>query len=109
MRRRLLRTGRADRDLHEATAYLLQEAGEAVALRFLDSVEETFALLEEQPEIGRVYVPDNPRLSEMRAWHVHRFDRYLVFYRILDDEDALRVERVLHGSRDLWKVLGLED
>ena len=107
--RRLLRTERADRDLHEATVYLLEEAGEAVALRFLDLVEETFALIEEQPEIGRVYLAENPRLSDVRAWRVHRFDRYLVFYRILEEEDALRVERVLHGSRNLWKLLSLED
>lgn len=107
MRRGLLRTERADRDLEQTVVYLLEEAGEDAALRFVDAVDETFALLEEQPDIGRVYLPQDPRLQDVRTWRVHRFDRYLVFYRVL--EDVVRVERVLHGSRNLWAVLGLED
>jgi toxin ParE1/3/4 len=107
VRKPLLRTERADQDLREATLYLLEEAGQDVALRFLSAVDETFALLEEQPGIGRGYVPENPELQDFRSWRVHRFERYLVFYREL--EDTVRVERILHGSRNIWSVLGLEE
>jgi len=103
VRKPLRRSELADQDLREATEYLIANAGEPVALRFLDAIDETFVLPEDQPEIGRIYVPENPELHDIRAWQVQRFDRYLVFYRIL--EHFLRVERVLHGSRNTWALL----
>ena len=33
---------------------------------------------------------------------IHR--RYLIFYRELPEEDVVRVERVLHGARDLPRL-----
>ena len=35
------------------------------------------------------------------------FDRYPVFYE--SSEEVVRVIRILHGSRDLWTILGLTD
>jgi toxin ParE1/3/4 len=105
--RRLLRTPRADRDVEEALAYLLREAGQSPARRFLAGLEETYDLVLAHPEAGRLYSSDHPALSELRVFRVRRFDRYLVFYESSDE--VVRVIRVLHGSRDLWTILGLTD
>ena len=106
-RYRLKRSERSDQDLREIVEHLVSEASASVALRFIDALEESYALLQSQPEIGRVYVPAHADLSSVRAWRVHRFERYLVFYEIHDD--AIRVARVLHGSRDIWALLGLDE
>jgi toxin ParE1/3/4 len=105
--RRLLRTPRADRDVAEALAYLLREAGESPARRFLAGLEETYDLVLARPEVGRLYISEAPSLSELRVFRVRRFERYLVFYELSDE--VVRVVRVLHGSRDLWTILGLTD
>ena len=85
--------------------HLLQEAGGSVARRFLAGLEETYALVLAHPEAGRLYIPEHPELSELRVFRVRRFEHYLVFYESSDE--VVRVVRVLHGSRDLWAVLGL--
>ncbi len=91
----------------EAVSYLAEQASQEVALRFVEELEGTFALLSSEPEVGSIYRPNNPELGGVRAWRVHRFERYLIFYRVLDE--ALEIERVLHGSRDIWSLLGLEE
>ena len=105
--KRLVRSERSDDDVREVVQYLLREASASVALRFTDALEESYLLLQSQPEIGRLYAPENPELQGIRSWHVHRFERYLIFYQVLDD--AVRIARVLHGSRDIWTVLGFDD
>jgi toxin ParE1/3/4 len=105
--KRLVRSERSDDDVREVVQYLLREASASVALRFIDALEESYLLLESQPEIGRLYAPENSELRGIRSWRVHRFEHYLVFYQVL--EDVVRIARVLHGSRDLWAVLGFGD
>jgi toxin ParE1/3/4 len=102
-----IRSERSDEDLREIVEYLSLEASASVALHFIDSLEETYQLLQSCPEIGRVYVPAHSELSAVRAWRVHCFERYLLFYEVHDD--AIRIARVLHGSQDLWVLLGLDD
>ena len=106
MKRHVLRTEIAELDMAEAAEFLTEEAGLETALRFLSSLEASFSLLLEHPEMGRVYAAGDTRLSGMRAWRVHHFERYLIFYQV--SESSVTVYRVLHGSRDLWSMLGLE-
>lgn len=105
--KRLVRSERSDDDVREVVEYLLREASASVALRFIEALEESYQLLQSQPEIGRLYAPENSELQGIRSWRVHRFEHYLVFYQVL--EDVVRIARVLHGSRDLWAVLGFGD
>jgi toxin ParE1/3/4 len=105
--KRLVRSERSDDDVREVVQHLLREASASAALRFLDALEESYLLLQSQPEIGRLYAPENSELRGIRSWRVHRFERYLVFYQLL--EDAVRIARVLHGSRDIWTDLGFDD
>jgi plasmid stabilization system protein ParE len=64
----------------EALTHLFQEAGGAVARRFLAGLEQTYALVLAHPEAGRLYLPEHPALSELRVFRVRRFERTLVFY-----------------------------
>ncbi len=105
--KRLVRSERSDEDVREVVEHLVREASVSVALRFIDALEESYLLLQTQPEIGRLYAPESPGLQGIRSWRVHRFEHYLVFYQVL--EDVVRIARVLHGSRDLWAVLGFGD
>ena len=106
MKRRLLRTTLAEGDTSEIANYLADEVGLETALRFLSALEESFEVLLTHAEAGRVYVAGDARLAGLRAWRVHQFERYLIFYK--PSEEAVTIFRVLHGSRDLWAILGLE-
>ncbi len=92
----------ADRDIDGHVAYLAQEAGGAVALRFLDAMERTLTSLVEQPALGSPRLFDEPRLEGMRVLPVAGFRKVLVFY--VTSGDAIEVVRVLHGSRDIPRI-----
>lgn len=99
--RRIIKRPRAYQDLDEQAAYLQRESPR-VAIRFLEAADAAFASLAERPTIGRVYDPDNPRLAGVRTFLISGFP-HLIFYRPLDD--GIEVLRVLHGARDLPRVL----
>lgn len=54
------------------------------------------------PAIGTQRAFRNRRYSSVRMWPIDGFERYLVFYRVLDD--GVEVLRVLHGSRDIERL-----
>jgi len=94
----------ARRDLLEISEYLLIESGsEAVSARFLAAVESTLSLLAEHPLIGTRYVAVPVDLAGLRAFVVSAFPHYMVFY--LPVDKAVDVIRVLHGARDLARLL----
>jgi len=76
------------------------------ALGFFDAVRETFSQLAKNPNIGRIYEIQNPRLQGLRKWKVKRFDKYLIFYQ--HSEEILEVIRLIHGSRDIPSILAEE-
>ena len=67
------------------------------AIRFLDSVEETYDALIEHPEMGHAPIFDF--VEGLETILVRGFKHYHVFYRVLDD--VIRIERVADGRRDL--------
>jgi toxin ParE1/3/4 len=93
----------ADRDIDGQVAYLAQEAGETVALRFLDAMERTFSTLAEQPALGSLRLLDETRLEGTRVLPVAGFRKVLVFY--VTSGDTIEVLRVLHGARDIPPLL----
>ncbi len=97
----------ARRDLIEHYAYLYDNASEAIAERFLSRVEDTLALLLQQPKIGSPLELRHHDLKGLRKWRVKDFDNHLVFYR--QQSDALFVVRVLHAANDWWNLLGFTD
>jgi toxin ParE1/3/4 len=58
------------------------------------------------PEIGAPRQFKNPILAGLRSWRVKGFEDILIFYIV--QPDALHVIRVLHGQRNLKKILERE-
>jgi toxin ParE1/3/4 len=83
--------------------YLLERNLPQVAVRFKDAVRHTVESLRQRPLIGARYRSGNPQLSNLRSWPVAGFEIIRIFY--LVDKDELRVIRVLHGKRDLKRIL----
>ena len=71
--------------------------------RFLFSVEGTLALLAQYPLIGTRVRSARPQLLNLRSYVVQHFSNYMIFY--LPSEEAITVLRVLHGARDLARLL----
>jgi toxin ParE1/3/4 len=97
---RILKRPAAIRDLVAIGRYIRREDGEA-AERFLVAAEETFHRLAVNPTLGR---PRHfQRRPGLRSWQVQGFQKYLVFYKLLPD--GIEIKRVLHGARDLRRLL----
>jgi toxin ParE1/3/4 len=94
----------ARRDLTDHFVFFGENASVEVARRFLDSSNSTFQELAQMPEIGVSRTFRNPKYASVRMWPVKGFDKYLVFYRPL--EDGIEVLRVIHGARDIEKLFG---
>jgi toxin ParE1/3/4 len=92
----------ADADIDAAVGWLLENADETTAQRFLDRVEETLQQLVLHPETGRERRFSSRRLKGLRSWRVSGFASWLVFYKI--SRSGILVLRVLHGARDLERI-----
>lgn len=97
---------RARQDIDEAIAHYLEEAGEDVALRFIDAVEAAFAHLAAQPASGSLRYAYELELPGLRAWPVRGFP-WLIFY--IDTARQVDVWRLLHGKRDIPAWMGVPE
>lgn len=88
----------ADRDIDAAVAHYVGEAGERVALAFIDALEQAFRQIAQHPASGSPRYAHELDLPGLRSWRVKRHP-YLVFY--LEHEDHIDVWRVLHAQRDI--------
>ncbi len=96
--RRLILSPRAATDLEEIAEYIARD-NPARAASFVAELEATCRAVAATPEL----YPARADLAPGLRMAVH--GRYLVFYRDLPGEGAVRVERVLHGARNLPRVL----
>jgi toxin ParE1/3/4 len=99
---RIVQRTRARQDVLEIIAYIADRNPQA-AERVFAAYERSLTNLARNPDIGWLYPTDNPRLSRLRAFPIGRFRAYLIFYR--HPADTLDVIRVLHGRRDLARLL----
>jgi toxin ParE1/3/4 len=83
--------------------YLVTENLPEVAIRFRDAVRRTVESLCQHPLVGPRYHSNNPQLESLRSWPVAGFEAVRIYY--LPDKDAIRILRVLHGKRDLKRIL----
>lgn len=93
---------RAAADVEAAVDWYREEAGEAVALEFVDAVERCVRRLRTSPQLGSLrfsYELDIPGLPVVPT---PRFP-YLIFY--VPADDTIDVWRVLHTRRDLPATL----
>ena len=92
---------RAEDDLARIYACLAARNPDA-AERFKREAENALALLSQHPELG-----PRPgwqtRHSQLRFWVISHFHNYLIYYE--PGEDAVSVERVLDGRRDMQRII----
>jgi toxin ParE1/3/4 len=93
---------RARQDVLQIIAYIADRNPQAAG-RVFAAYERSLTSLARNPDIGWLYPTDNPALLGMRAFPIDRFRNYLIFYR--HTADTLDVIRVLHGRRDLARLL----
>lgn len=95
-------------DVDEALAYYMAEAPEAVALGFVDALEQAFAHIARHPATGSPRYGHELNLPGLRVWPLARYP-YLVFY--MEQAGHVEVWRVLHGQRDIpaWMSQAPED
>lgn len=88
----------ARRDIEVCVAFYAGEAGEAVALRFVDALENLLRAIASHPATGSPQYGYELDLPGLRSRLLRRFP-YLVFY--VDREGHVDVWRVLHAQRDI--------
>ncbi|MGH7480879.1 MAG: type II toxin-antitoxin system RelE/ParE family toxin [Longimicrobiales bacterium] len=94
----VFRRPRADADLVEAVLWLRENASPAIAVDFVDRVEEALALLSRHPLAGSGLVGIRLGIPGLRSFHVTRTP-YVLLY--LADSRRVDLVRVLHGRRDV--------
>ena len=88
----------ANRDVDEAVTFYLSEAGEAVAMGFVDALEKAYGHIGRHPAAGSPRYAHELNLPGLRAWPLTRYP-YIVFY--VGRPDHIDVWRVVHGQRDI--------
>ena len=84
-------------DFASGVEYLAREASEEIATRWEKSVYRTIALLQKNPQLGRVRRDLQP--PGIRTFGVKDFPRHLIFY--IAREKELVLLRVKHGAMNL--------
>ena len=73
------------------------------ARRLLDRADTIIAKLAENPKLGRKYITLNGNETPYRRLIVRN---HIVFYRIDEDAQEVRVHRIVYGGRDLDRIVG---
>ncbi len=74
-----------------------------VAVRFRDAVRLTIQSLLQHPLVGPGFHSSNPQLKNLRTWPVAGFEAIRIYY--LLEKDTFRVIRILHGKRDVKRII----
>jgi toxin ParE1/3/4 len=102
MLRRVLRRPAANRDLVDCFVYIGRDS-EEIATRFLRAAEETFHDLAGMSGMGISTSFSVSGNRNLRRWRVRGFENFLIFYCPI--EDGIEVIRVLHGAREIERLL----
>jgi toxin ParE1/3/4 len=91
----------AGKDAEGAVDDYLQEAGDQVALGFIESLQKTYDHIGRHPQTGSPRYAHELNLPGLRMWPLKRYP-YLVFY--VEQDNHIDVWRVLNSHRDipLW-------
>jgi toxin ParE1/3/4 len=102
----LYRQTASDDVIRQFRYYLVSENLPEVAVRFREGVRRTVESLRQHPFVGSRYHSNNTQLHSLRSWPVVGFEAIRIYY--LLDNDSIHVIRVLHGKRDLKRILEAE-
>jgi toxin ParE1/3/4 len=103
---RVIRPRAQDDILRQFRWYLVEKDAPDIGFRFVEAVEASVGDLLRMPHIGAPRELRNPVLNGLRFWPVKEFGEFLIFYVV--DGDTLRVIRILHGKRDLDRIMKKE-
>ncbi len=70
----------------------------AAAVRFIEALEASLALLSQMPEAGPRYETQNAKLTNLRKWVIPRYPRFLLFY--LFEAGAVHLIDIVDGRSD---------
>lgn len=103
MSRPLVQQQAADADILAAVDYYTEEAGEAVALSFVEAFGAACHHIAEWPETGSSRFGADLGLPGLRHWRIEGFP-YAVFY--VAQAERIEVWRVLHLGSDIpsWMI-----
>ena len=94
---------RAEEDMALQYIWYKDNADPQVAERYLRAVDETIYQIARFPDLGLRRHFKSPALACIRSLATGRpFDKHIVFYQV---DTLLRIERVIHGARDLPRRL----
>lgn len=93
----------ARRDILRQAGYFIDLGEERVAERFLAATRRAIEHVVQTPHAGAPRSMKNRRLAGLRTWPVEGFDDMKIYY--LATAEELTVVRVLHGRRDIERIL----
>jgi toxin ParE1/3/4 len=94
----------AENDIDEISLYIAEDSPVA-AERFIRAVHESFDLLAQFPRLGQKRTAASRKLASLRTWPIGgSFHRYLIIY--LEQDYGVEVLRVVHGMRDIERLIG---
>ena len=96
----------AKADILRQFRFYVRQGALAAADGFVDAVDSSVEALCRMPEMGASRPLGNPLLAGLRSWPVEGFEDLRIYY--LVQPDVLRVVRVLHGKRDIVRILERE-
>ena len=88
----------AEADLEEIGDYIARDSREG-ALSFVRELRDACALAAKRPSLYRRREDLAPGIRSIVR------GRYLTLFRELPELDAVRIERVLHGARDIGRLV----
>lgn len=102
----VIRSAARDDIVRQFRYYLLDQDAPQVATRFLEAVRKTINDIIHMPNAGARKILSNEALSDLRSWPIREFEDIRIYY--LAKEDLVRVVRILHGKRDVYRILEKE-
>ena len=103
MKYNILRTDKADDQLHEIIFYIADASGDVdVALGYLDKLENAINSLQEFPEAGSI-----PRYSILKKqdYRVLIVKRHLVFYKVNEENRTVTIYAIVDGRREYRNLI----
>ncbi len=102
MPRTIRRTRQVRDDIIDIYRYIHARSPQS-ADKVFDAIERSIKALRDIPGVGRLWNSTDPRLEGMRVTVITPYRNFLVFFRTTPD--AIEVFRVIHGARDLDRVV----
>ena len=102
----VIRSAASDDIIRQFRYYLVDQDRPQVASRFLEAVQRTINDIVRMPNGGAPKILSNEALADLRSWPVQEFEDIRIYY--LAKEGLVRLVRVLHGKRDINRILEKE-